>query len=50
MFYKDIIEHADKDGLTAENAEKEQGIPYSLTGGIFLCDMGTSILPELNIQ
>ncbi len=34
--------------LTAENAEKEQGIPYSMTGGIFLADMGTSILPESN--
>ena len=34
--------------LTEENAEKEQMIPYSLTGGIFLADMGSSILPESN--
>ena len=34
--------------LTAENAEKEKVIPYSLTGGLFLADMGTSVLPEMN--
>lgn len=34
--------------LTEDNAEKEQQIPYSLTGGIFLANMGNSVLPEMN--
>ncbi|RLA24974.1 MAG: hypothetical protein DRQ62_03870 [Gammaproteobacteria bacterium] len=34
--------------LTPENAAKEEQVPYSLTGGIFLGLMGTSVLPESN--
>lgn len=33
--------------LTRENLEKETRIPYSKTGGIFLADVGHSVLPSL---
>lgn len=33
--------------LTPENYEKEINIPYSKTGGIFLADNGTSVVPEM---
>jgi hypothetical protein len=34
--------------LLAENLAKEKAIPYSKTGGYFLCNMGTSVVPEMN--
>lgn len=34
--------------LLEKNAEKEKWIPYSMTGGIFLADMGESVVPEMN--
>ena len=34
--------------LLAKNLEKEQAIPYSKTGGYFLCNPGDSLLPELH--
>lgn len=34
--------------LTAENLEKEKNIAYSKTGGIFLANNGTSVVPEMN--
>jgi hypothetical protein len=34
--------------LTDENLKKEQAIPYSKTGGIFLSLPGCSVVPELN--
>ena len=34
--------------LLAENLEKEKAIPYSKTGGYFLCNPGKSVLPEMN--
>lgn len=34
--------------LTPENAKKEELVPYTLTGGIFLAQISTSILPESN--
>ncbi len=34
--------------LLAENLEKEKAIPYSKTGGYFLCNRGTSFIPEMN--
>ena len=33
--------------LTPENAEREKNVPYSMTGGLFLADMGTSVVPEM---
>ncbi|HEC16782.1 MAG TPA: hypothetical protein ENI99_09475 [Sedimenticola sp.] len=33
--------------LLPENAEKEKYIPYSKTGGLFLADMGVSVVPEM---
>jgi len=33
--------------LLAANLEKEQAIPYSMTGGIYLAQMGTSVVPEM---
>jgi len=33
--------------LTPENAERETNVPYSMTGGLFLADMGTSVVPEV---
>lgn len=33
--------------LLAENLEKEKAIPYSKTGGIYLANMGTSVVPEM---
>ena len=33
--------------LLAENLEKEKAIPYSKTGGVYLANMGTSVLPEM---
>ena len=34
--------------LLAGNLEKEKSIPYSMTGGIFLANPGTSVVPEMN--
>ncbi|MCP4187580.1 MAG: hypothetical protein GY763_08270 [Gammaproteobacteria bacterium] len=34
--------------LLVENLEKEQAIPYSKTGGYFLCNHGMSFVPEMN--
>lgn len=34
--------------LLAENLQKEKAIPYSKTGGYFLCDLNTSVVPEMN--
>ncbi len=34
--------------LTAENLTKEKNIPYSKTGGFFLCNTGQSVVPEMN--
>ena len=34
--------------LLAENLAKERNIPYSMTGGIYLADMGNSVVPEMN--
>lgn len=34
--------------LLAENLDKEKTIPYSKTGGYFLCNPGTSVVPEMN--
>lgn len=34
--------------LLAENLAKEQAIPYSKTGGYFLCNAGQSVVPEMN--
>lgn len=33
--------------LLSENLEKEKFIPYSKTGGIYLANMGTSVVPEM---
>jgi hypothetical protein len=33
--------------LLAENLAKEKAISYSKTGGYFLCNMGTSVVPEM---
>ncbi|QOJ22312.1 MAG: hypothetical protein HRU78_00515 [Gammaproteobacteria bacterium] len=33
--------------LRAENLAKEKAIPYSKTGGYFLCNMGTSVVAEM---
>ncbi len=33
--------------LTPENAEREKRVPYSMTGGLFLADMGSSVVPEM---
>ena len=33
--------------LLSKNMEKEKAIPYSKTGGYFLCNPGESVLPEL---
>jgi len=33
--------------LLASNLEKEKAIPYSKTGGIYLANMGTSVVPEM---
>ena len=33
--------------LLATNLDKEKAIPYSMTGGIFLAAMGTSVVPEM---
>ena len=33
--------------LLAENLEKEKAIPYSKTGGVYLANMGTSVVPEM---
>ena len=33
--------------LLQANLEKEKAIPYSKTGGIFLADMGKSVVPEM---
>lgn len=34
--------------LTPENLEKEKKIPYSMTGGIFLAQPGSSVVPEMH--
>ncbi len=34
--------------LLAENLDKEKAIPYSKTGGYFLCNLGTSVVPQMN--
>ncbi len=34
--------------LLVENLEKEHAIPYSKTGGYFLCNHGRSLVPEMN--
>ncbi len=34
--------------LLAENLDKEKAIPYTMTGGYFLCDAGQSVVPEMN--
>jgi len=34
--------------LRQENLDKESLIPYSKTGGIFLANMGASVVPEMN--
>lgn len=34
--------------LLSENLEKEKAIPYSKTGGIFLANLGASVVPEMN--
>lgn len=34
--------------LTTENLTRENNIPYSKTGGIFLADNGHSVVPEMN--
>jgi len=34
--------------LLARNLDKEKAIPYSKTGGYFLCNLGTSVVPEMN--
>lgn len=34
--------------LRAENMAKEKSIPYSKTGGYFLCNMAPSAVPEMN--
>lgn len=34
--------------LLAKNLEKEKAIPYSQTGGYFLCNFDTSIVPGMN--
>lgn len=34
--------------LLASNLKKEERIPYSMTGGIFLANMGTSVVPQMN--
>jgi hypothetical protein len=34
--------------LLAENLQKETAIPYSKTGGYFLCNRGMSVVPEMN--
>ncbi len=34
--------------LLVENLDKEKAIPYSKTGGYFLCNLGTSAVPEMN--
>lgn len=34
--------------LLPENAVKEEHIPYTMTGGIFLSGMGQSVVPEMN--
>ncbi len=34
--------------LTPENEKKEKLVPYSMTGGLFLADMGQSYVPEMN--
>ena len=48
---KDRPLSADADGFDAEllatNIDKEKAIPYSKTGGIYLADMGTSVVPEM---
>ena len=36
--------------LLAENLEKERNIPYSMTGGIFLAQPGSSVVPEMNAK
>ncbi|MDQ6966316.1 MAG: hypothetical protein Q9M23_05280, partial [Mariprofundaceae bacterium] len=33
--------------LLAENLQKEKAIPYSKTGGYFLCNPGASVVPEM---
>lgn len=33
--------------LLPENEKKEKNIPYTLTGGIFLADLGRSVVPEM---
>lgn len=33
--------------LLSENLEKEKAIPYSKTGGIYLANMGSSVVPEM---
>jgi hypothetical protein len=33
--------------LLAENLEKEKAIPYSKTGGVYLANLGTSVVPEM---
>ncbi len=33
--------------LLAESLEKEKAIPYSKTGGYFLCNKGVSVVPEM---
>lgn len=34
--------------LLADNLDKEKNIPYSKTGGYFLCNLGASVVPEMN--
>ena len=34
--------------LVAQNLDKEKAIPYSMTGGYFLCNTGQSVVPEMN--
>lgn len=36
--------------LTQENLTKEQQIPYTKTGGIFLADTGTSVVPDMHAK
>lgn len=33
--------------LLQQNLDKEKPIPYSKTGGVFIADLGTSVLPEM---
>ncbi len=34
--------------ITEQNLDKEKAVPYSKTGGIFIANMGNSVVPEMN--